>query len=357
MRRIALGLALIAAVAGCSSGTRTGSRSAASTTRPAATVARGATVGWHPMAYLATNRPYVTMEIQTRAAAGLVVGRPNTFHVNPYPLGRPVWVSIAATRRRVHARDGQGWTIVSTDGCPATAACDRRPLYAPSAFPIPTAPPGGVVVRDGFALHLDTAAVQPGRYDFTLPIRYPSSASNPAVLDMRDLLHVRFDVYATPPPSATCTPADLHRPPAAIPPPHTLTDTGVVQNQTRLDPPPLGFRTHVSAARARQQLTPVAGGGGEATFVLAAVSEAMPASPQPDGSFRPLTYDVVAWVLYTQRVAVNANSISPPGPPAGGATVPRDACFFGDGISGINATTGKPMDSGGGTAALDPIHF
>ena len=83
----------------------------------------------------------------------------------------------------------------------------------------------------------------------------------------------------------------------------------------------------------------------------------MPASPQPDGSFRPLTYDVVAWVLYTQRVAVNANSISPPGPPAGGATVPRDACFFGDGISGINATTGKPMDSGGGTAALDPIHF
>lgn len=373
MRRVVLGLSLVLIAASCSGSQEASPHAASTTGPPKAAVARGQVVGWHQMAYLASNPTFVSIEMQTRAPAGVVVGQQTSVAINADPLSKPVWVSIEPTRLTVRARDGSGVIQIRTQGCPAQGSCDRRPLYALTGTPIPHPPPGGVVTRQGFVLHIETTAIQPGRYDLALPIRYPSSATQPAVLDAHDSLHVRIDVYAQPPPRTNCTPADLHQPTAIIPASHVLTDTIALEGgSTRLDPPPHRFRPNVSAERARKLLSAGRGpgGGGEATLVLASVSEmqsgVLPQLPElPGGGERPVgkvtlslrPHKVVAWVLYTQHVAVNANSIPRPAPGPGDPTTPPNACFFVDGITSINATTGAQMDSGGGSASPDPIHF
>lgn len=313
------------------------------------------------MAYLASNRPTVPVQIFTKAPAALVVGTTTTVGVGVYTVGNPVWVSIRPTRLTARALDGTGRIRIATEGCPANRACDRRPLYVLTGTPIPHQPAGGVLATSklGIALRVDAGAVQPGRYELALPIRYPSNAANAAVLDVSDTLRVRIDVYSTPPPSPRCTAADLRRPSAVIPAPHVLTDTISIEGgSTRLDPPPRGFRPRISAARARRSLSAelAPGGGGVDTFVLASVSELYPRSPSGGGSLLPDTHDVVAWVLYHQRFA----GTPPVGPPGGRdtrVTQPPAPCVFYDGIAAINATNGADLDSSGGSAAADLIHF
>ena len=329
-------------------------------------------MGWHLMAYLASNPMFVSIEIQTQAPAGVVIGDPTTVMVNAYPLAKPVWVSITPGRLTVHARDGGGVIEVATQECPAKGPCDRRPLYALTGAPIPHPPTGGVVTRQGFVLHISTQRAQPGRYDFALPIRYPSSDTHPALLDSADTLHVRLDVDAHAPPPTDCTPKDLRLAPAAIPAGHVLTDTIALEGgSTRLGSPPRGYRPRISPVHARQLLSAGRGqgGGGEATLVLASLSEmqsgVLPVLPKlPGGIVRPVKlklglrpHDVVAWVLYTQHVAVNDNEIITPAPRPGSPTTPPNACFFSDGLNAINATNGAQMDSSGGSASPDPIQF
>jgi hypothetical protein len=177
-------------------------------------------------------------------------------------------------------------------------------------------------------------------------------------------LHLRVDVYATAPPSSICTPADLHRPIAVASGPHRLTDTIALEGgDTRLDPPPPGFEPRVPGARARQLLSgDFSGAGGKATLVLAQLSQMLPATQEPNGALRPLVHNVVAWVLFVQHAAVNANSaspgvIGPTGPGQTRATTPPDACFFSEALSALDATSGKPLGNGGGSEPPDLIQF
>jgi hypothetical protein len=64
-------------------------------------------------------------------------------------------------------------------------------------------------------------------------------------------------------------------------------------------------------------------------------------------------------VLYTQRVAVSAASVShsPPGPGQTDVTTPPDACFSEDGLSAIDAKSGEPLGNGGGTGPPDLVQF
>jgi hypothetical protein len=64
-----------------------------------------------------------------------------------------------------------------------------------------------------------------------------------------------------------------------------------------------------------------------------------------------------------QHAAVDARSMSGPGPqgPTGlghtAATTPPDACYFFEGLSALDATTGKPLGNGGGSEPPDLIQF
>jgi len=366
----ALLLAVAASVGACSSGGSSVGRAA-----PTATVRAGQSLGWHTMAYLASNRASVTIQVGTTASAALVVGEPTDVDVRVQFIGRPVWVAVVPQHATVRQRDGRGRLFVSTVGCRRDRECTRKPLYVLTGEPIPRVPPGGIPTRDGLRLHIDSHGVEPGRYDFTLAVRYPSSDRRAATLDVSDTLHIRIDVSSTGPPPQRCSPADLHRPSAALTAAHALTDTISLEGgNTRLDPPPAGFTPRVSADRARERLgaTFAQGGGGTATLVLATLSESFPRTaghvavpvdrqhfPPQNLETRPLIHKEVAWVRYVQHVAVNSNSISR-GPVAPGAkrpTIAADACFFSDGLSAIDATTGKDLGSGGGSASPDPIKF
>src|SRR5207253_4774677 len=129
----------------------------------------------------------------------------------------PVWVAVAPRHATLRERDGRGRLFVSTVGCRRHGGCTRKPLYVLTGEPIPRVPPGGIVTRDGIRLHIDSHGVEPGRYDFTLRVRYPSSEQRRAILDANDTLHVRIDVLNAGPPPQQCTATDLHDRSAALP--------------------------------------------------------------------------------------------------------------------------------------------
>jgi len=322
------------------------------------------------MTYLSSNRVSPVLQVFVGAPAAVVVGAPVEVLVQLHPAESAVWVGMRPQRLTVQALDSPGRIVVATDGCPltGTTSCDTRLLYAPTAFPIGGAPTGGVVTDHGFALHVATTAMQPGRYEMTFPIRYPSSLSNSDVLDVTDTLHVRLDVGTRPPPSPDCTVADLHRPLAPMPVPHSLTDTVVLfRGDDRLDPPPPGTKPRIPASVAWRYMAPDFGGrGGSASLVLTSLTETLPATQLPNGTLVEDIHDTIAWVLYIHAGAVDSRELVSPGPtgPIGltgignPAREPSTPCMFMDAISAMNANTGHGLDNGGGgPEPEDPIQI
>ena len=330
---------------------------------------RGERLALDVMTYLASNRVSPVLQVFVGAPVAVVVGTPVDVLVQLHPAQSAVWVGMQPRRLTVQALDSPGRIVVATDGCPQTgmASCDTRSLYAPTAFPIGAAPSGGVVTDHGFALHVVTSAMQPGSYEMTFPIRYPSNLSRSNVLDVTDALHVRLDVGSQLPPSQ-CTVADLHRPFAAVPVPHTLTHTVVLfRGDDRLDPPPPGTKSRISASVAWRQLAPdFSGRGGSASLVLTLLTSALPATQLPNGTLVEDIHHTVAWVLYIHDGAVDSRELGGPGTtgpigltgignPAPGPSAP---CVFMDAVSAMNANTGHALlDGGGGPEPEDPIRI
>ena len=364
-----LGAVMAIVLMACTGGSgvrRTVPTSTARSSSPVVRAVAGQPLGLHSMAYLASNRVSALFGMMALGPANVIVGQRTAVRVQlGPPLALPVWVSIPSQRLVVHEHDGAGEIQVATDGCPMTArtpACDTRRLFAPSAWPIGPAPTPGVVVEKGFVLHLATAAIAPGRYDFDIEVRYPRHQNAPTVLDVTDTLHVRLDVDTRPQPSGVCTLDDLHRPAPAMPTPHAISDTFVLERGgQRLDPPLPDAKPRTDAAEAWQTLSTsrVPTGGGQAALVLASLSSTFPRRPQPDGPTRPRNHAVLAWVLYSHDVAVDPASIShgPQPPSITATTTPQPPCIFLDGLAAVDASSGQMLFSSGGTREPSPIHL
>ena len=331
---------------------------------------RGERLTLHAMTYLASNRVSPVLQVFTGAPVAVVVGAPVDVLVQLHPASSAVWVGMQPQRLEVRALHGPGRIVVATDGCPLTGAapCEPRLLYAPTVFPIGAAPSGAVVTNHGFALHVVTSAMQPGSYEMTFPIRYPSNVNRPGLLDVTDTLYVRLDVDSGAPPTSRCTVADLHRPPARMPVPHVLTHTVVlVQGEDRLDPPPPGTKPRVAASVAWRQLAPGdSGSGGTRSLVLALLTAATPATQLPNGTLVEDIHETLAWVLYTYGQAVDSRLLGGPGGPIGPtgptgvgdlAPGPSAPCVLMYGVSAMNAMTGHGLFNGGGSPERDPVRI
>jgi hypothetical protein len=111
------------------------------------------------------------------------------------------------------------------------------------------------------------------------------------------------------------------------------------------------------------------GRGGGASLVLTSLTETLPATQLPNGTFVEDIHATLAWVLYIHAGAVDSRELGSPGPPSPtgpigltgiGTTAPGPSapCVFMDAVSAMNAMTGHGLDNGGGgPEPEDPVRI
>ena len=256
---------------------------------------------------------------------------------------------------------GTGVLQVATDGCAPEQSlpCRAVPLYAPTGFPIAPMPSPGTETVHGFALHLMTDDLAPGRYDVTLPLSYASDPHQAARLNVADELHVRFDTDTGAATESTCRASDLRAAgPTMTAAPHRIASSFVfADGEDRLDPPRPTDIARINVADAVSALNDghALSGGGTAVVLLGRYSTAFPRTANGSGQLVPDIHDVLAWVEYTHHIAVYPPH-GPPHPNSNISTVPAAPCVFLDGLDAIDATSGKALGSSGyGPGESDPF--